>query len=117
MKLLLAGIAAGIVAYLFNKKLNTIIMANERIDAALATLSAKQSEAATSIDGIAADITFLKDDLPATGGMTEAEVTELTTKLEEAASKATSAADALKSLDDSTDSAGNAGEEGEQKNP
>jgi len=81
-------------------------MANERIEAALATLTAKQSEAATSIDGIAADITFLKENLPATGGMTEAEVEELTVKLEDAAAKATAAADSLKSLDDSTDSDG-----------
>lgn len=81
-------------------------MANERIEAALATLTAKQTEAATSIDGIAADITYLKEGLPATGGMTEAEVEELTAKLEEAATKATAAADALKALDDSTDSAG-----------
>ena len=81
-------------------------MANERIEAALATLTAKQSEAATSIDGIAADITYLKSNLPATGGMTEAEVDALATQLEDAAAKATAAADALKSLDDSTDSDG-----------
>lgn len=87
-------------------KLNKIIMANERIDAAVETILAKQAESATSIEGIAADITYLKENLPATGGLSEAEVEALAVKLEDAASKATAAADALKSLDESTDSDG-----------
>lgn len=86
------------------KILNKILMANERIEAALAQLQSAQAESATAIEGVAADITYLKENLPATGGMTEAEVEELTAKLEEAASKATTAAESLKALDASTDS-------------
>lgn len=81
-------------------------MANERIEAALAQLQTAQAESATAIEGVAADITYLKENLPATGGMTEAEVEELATKLEDAAAKSQAAADSLKALDAATDSDG-----------
>lgn len=85
-------------------KLNQLTMANERIEAALATIQEKQAQSATSIEGVASDVTYLKSNLPATGGMTQEEVDALAVKLEDVATKATATADALKALDDSTDS-------------
>jgi uncharacterized membrane protein YgaE (UPF0421/DUF939 family) len=41
----------------------------------------------TGVDNIKADITRIKENLPATGGLTEAQVAELRTSLEDAAAK------------------------------
>lgn len=77
---------------------------NERIEAAINSILSSNGEIKTSIEGVAKDVTFLKDGLPTTGGMTEEEVAALATRLEGIATATQEAAAALKTLDESTNS-------------
>jgi hypothetical protein len=85
-RILLVGILAGIAAILHNqlKQLKQSKMANE----ILQELQAKIAEGATRLDNIAADITTIKENPPAEGGLTAEEVSQLRVDLDGLVTKA-----------------------------
>lgn len=70
--------------HLSNKKLNQILKLLQMGQEQLTALTTKVDTLETSLGNIRSDIQRIKDSLPASGGLTEAEVATLSTRLDTA---------------------------------
>jgi hypothetical protein len=85
----LAGlIVFGAVGYIVIEKLNKLIKLAIMSNAALEAAKAKVGEIETRLTNIEEDISRIKENLPSEGGLTEAEVAELNTTLDNVIAKA-----------------------------
>jgi len=85
-----------------DKILNLLKMANETLQELLTRVQGLEQSAVQtmqSLSNIDADIDRIKEGLPQTGGLTEAEVVELRSSLDQAQTAITAAKDAAASLD------------------